>query len=307
MALAFLAAPLLSSCLSCNDCMRGVKKKPVAKVEVKEEKVVPPPVREEEPPAPYVQVYLENSGSIDGYVEGESQFKAAVYSYLHDLRAREAARALSLNYINKAVLPQHENLQSFVQHLSKEDFRANGGDRKETDFVDLFSYVNGVSHGDTVSLLITDCVFSPGRGVDVKAFHAHQQAGLTKVFAKSLERNPRFTAVVCQLESRFDGVYYNRINQKQTINEIRPYYMWLIGDCRSVLQVLRKMRGAEIKGGGVKHSYAFVPSGEPVDFCVQPIADKGDYSVAATHEIKLAAEQKGAIEFSVEANFADVL
>ena len=37
-------------------------------------------------PAPTIKVFVENSGSMDGYVKGATDFENAVYSYLSDIQ-----------------------------------------------------------------------------------------------------------------------------------------------------------------------------------------------------------------------------
>jgi hypothetical protein len=37
-------------------------------------------------PAPTIKVFVENSGSMDGYVKGKTDFETAVYSYLNDIQ-----------------------------------------------------------------------------------------------------------------------------------------------------------------------------------------------------------------------------
>ena len=80
-----------------------------------------PPARAEESrlPAPLIHVYLENSGSMDGYVKGTTDFENAVYSYLSDLQHADlgerspespAKNVLELNYINSQVLQQRPDV-----------------------------------------------------------------------------------------------------------------------------------------------------------------------------------------------------
>ena len=41
---------------------------------------------QQELPAPTIKVYVENSGSMYGYVKGTTDFENAVYSYLSDIQ-----------------------------------------------------------------------------------------------------------------------------------------------------------------------------------------------------------------------------
>ena len=64
--------------------------------------------------APTIKVFVENSGSMDGYVKGATDFENAVYSYLSDLQLADlgvkndsisSKNSMELYYINSKVLP----------------------------------------------------------------------------------------------------------------------------------------------------------------------------------------------------------
>ena len=57
---------------------------------------------------PIVNVYLENSGSMFGYVNGLTEFEESVYSYLSDI-CLSGIDSLNLYYINNRIIPQQSN------------------------------------------------------------------------------------------------------------------------------------------------------------------------------------------------------
>ena len=61
-------------------------------------------------------VYIENSGSMDGYVTGTSEFKNDIYNFLADLHLDELKDSLNLYYINKDLLPQKNSIDLFITH-----------------------------------------------------------------------------------------------------------------------------------------------------------------------------------------------
>ena len=50
--------------------------------------------------SPIINVYIENSGSMDGYVKVQNEFEQIVYNYLVDLKKIRIAKELNLYYIN---------------------------------------------------------------------------------------------------------------------------------------------------------------------------------------------------------------
>ena len=82
---------------------------------------------------PIINVYIENSGSMDGYVKGQTDFEHIVYNYLVDLKQIEVARALNLFYINSEILPQKDDINDFIEKLEPTSFQAKGGNRGTSD------------------------------------------------------------------------------------------------------------------------------------------------------------------------------
>lgn len=68
-----------------------------------------------------VKAYIENSGSMDGYMCGGSEFKDAVYSYLSSLN--NYVKAIQLNYINSQVVPLSVKMAGLVGQLNPVAFK----------------------------------------------------------------------------------------------------------------------------------------------------------------------------------------
>ena len=65
---------------------------------------------------PTIKVFLENSGSMDGYMCDGSQLKDAMYAYLSDLKL--CSSSLELNYINSKIIPFKGGLDSYIKVLN---------------------------------------------------------------------------------------------------------------------------------------------------------------------------------------------
>jgi len=115
--------------LSCEGGGRSTPPTPQGKkgvaVTVKKESA-PPAVSD----SAVVNVYIENSGSMDGYVKGVTEFEQAVYSYLRDIELSDLCSTMNLNYINSKVLRQPGDLQGFIEKLEPSSFRQRGGGTK---------------------------------------------------------------------------------------------------------------------------------------------------------------------------------
>ena len=67
-----------------------------------------------------VDVYIENSASMDGYVKGATEFETAVYNLLGNFKTGDFCESLNLNYINRNITYTKTNaLPQDIQDLSK--------------------------------------------------------------------------------------------------------------------------------------------------------------------------------------------
>ena len=67
-----------------------------------------------------VNVYIENSGSMDGYVKGVTEFEQAVYNYLTDIKISQFSDSLNLFYINSDIIPQGSDISDFIKNLNQQ-------------------------------------------------------------------------------------------------------------------------------------------------------------------------------------------
>lgn len=75
------------------------------------------------PSTKYFNVYLENSGSMNGYVKGNTGFEQSIYYYLTQIENSEVADSVNLYYINSKVIPQGNDIETFIHHVEPADFQ----------------------------------------------------------------------------------------------------------------------------------------------------------------------------------------
>ena len=127
------------------------------------------------------------------------------------------------------------------------------------------------SHGrDTVSILVSDFVFSPGSGVNADEYLLNQQIGIKNHFAYKLKSNPNLAMMLYQLSSKFEGRYYDRNNTPYNINHQRPFYMMIIGDTNNLIRLSSEISKDKIKGSGVLNSYSLSKAVSNVSYGILP-------------------------------------
>lgn len=200
-----------------------------------------------------INVYLENSASMDGYVKGVTEFETAIYNLLGDFKISGVCDSLNLNYINKSIPYTKKNalpadIQDFIEKLEPSTFRQRGGDRSVSDLSNILTTVLKTVNDKNAVVLISDFVFSPGSNANAQDYLNNQGVGIKISFAEKLNSFD-LSAVVIQLQSTFDGLYYDKSDKPIQMNCKRPYYIWIIGNTKQISEILDKKILDNIKGG----------------------------------------------------------
>lgn len=227
---------------------------------------------------PVYNIYVENSGSMYGYVKGVTEFEQSVYSYLSDIKVYDVCSEMNLYYINSAMHKQPADVEDFIYKLEPNTFRARGGDMSTTDISNIIGKILDTHGKDTVSILISDFVFSPGSGVNADEYLLNQQIGIKNHFAYKLKSNPDLAMMLYQLSSRFEGRYYDRNNAPYSINHQRPFYMMIIGDSYHLKNLSGVVPKDKIRGTGVINSYSLSKSVANVGYGIMAMPKIGTYN-----------------------------
>lgn len=222
---------------------------------------------QQELPAPTIKVYVENSGSMYGYVKGTTDFENAVYSYLSDIQladlgekvANSAKNVLELNYINSKVIKHTPDIEEFIKKLEPAEFRLRGGNMGTSDMSDILKTILSQITDNEIAIFVSDCILSPGSKYQTRdnadEYLVSNSIGVKNNFYGKISECQDFSVVVLRLISQFNGTYYNKFDEKTTINANRPYYIWLMGNRSNLKKVMNEVGVDKIKGSGVQNIY----------------------------------------------------
>ena len=200
-----------------------------------------------------INVFLENSASMDGYVKGVTEFETAIYNLLGDIKISEICDSLNLNYINDKIPYSKQNalppdIQDFIEKLEPSTFKRRGGNRSTSDLKNILNTVLGVVDDQNAAILISDFVFSPGSEKNALDYLNNQGVGIKIDFAQKLQAFD-LSVVFIQLQSRFKGKYYDKTNAGIPLSCQRPYYIMVLGSSAQVNLILKQKMLDNIKGG----------------------------------------------------------
>lgn len=258
---------------------------------------------------PIVNVYIENSGSMNGYVKGVTEFEQAVYNYLTDIKISEITDSLNLFYINNKVIPQGSDIEDFILKLEPSSFQAKGGDLGTSDISNVLKSILSETKENEIAILVTDGIFSPGIGKDAAQYLVNQQIGIKNNMAEYIKLYPNTAIVVYQLSSQFDGYYYNREDSKTYIKSQRPFYIWVIGQLEHLNKLCHKVPESKFKGSGIQNVFSITAGNKAVDYAVKMGSGKFDLDKSApkTTIKNLRKDTRGkqnTARFSVNANLS---
>ena len=301
-ALLFLASSLCISCGTRNQ--QGISNTTTKESTVEATKIVSKPI---------YNVYVENSASMYGYVEGVTDFEQSVYNYLSDMKIHDLADSMHLYYINSKPILYGSHLSDFIEKLSPSSFRTKGGARGTTDISNVLKMVLDKSGDNSVNFLISDFIFSPGKNKDAEQYLINQQIGIKNNISDYLKKSPDHAVLVYHLDSEFSGYYYDKNNKGTLYNGKRPFYIWIIGHKQHLAELMVKCPESKMIGSGVKNTFSIVSGVSSIKYAV--VQGSGNFRLNRKDHlhsiINAQKDTRGSgikkMRFSINADLSDLI
>lgn len=259
-----------------------------------------------------INVYIENSGSMYGYVKGQTEFEQIVYNFLVNIGLANVSDNLNLYYINSRILPQNDDIRDFVEKLEPNTFKAKGGNMVTSDIANMVDDIISEMNDSIISIFVSDCIFSPGSGKDAEDYLNNQKIGIKKSVGTYFNNHPQFAIIGYQCLSTFKGNYYDKNDRPQQYDGKRPFFIWVFGSHERLNRMLNQMSSENFKLTGNINEYVAFAAGEelPEDkYAIKPNSgnfkfDKNDTKHSITNLVKM---HNGKAQFSVNVNFEHLL
>lgn len=176
---------------------------------------------------PCLKVFIENSGSMDGYMCDGSQLKDVVYDYISDLN--RVSSKTELYYINSKLIPYNGNLTNYIKALNPAAFKKAGGNMSNTDLGDLIANVLNEVNDTTVCIFVSDCILDlPAK--NAQKFLTNCEIRIKDEVVNAQKRVPDLGVEILKLSSDFNGKYFYPNGTVEVLKDVkRPYYMWIFG------------------------------------------------------------------------------
>jgi hypothetical protein len=181
---------------------------------------------------PVINVYIENSGSMDGYVNGNTEFKGAIRDLLVLLKHYYGQEQIKVNFINTKIreTDTKADLATFATNINTQ-WSMKGEDRSSSNLNNVFKMILDKTNKETISILFSDCIYSI-KGKDAEGLLSDEKS-LTKdaFLSKWRQDSLKLATTIVKMKSKFNGIYYDKDDAKTVLNgEERPYYICIIGN-----------------------------------------------------------------------------
>ena len=186
-------------------------------------------------------IYMENSGSMDGYVNLNSDFKDALGKII--VKSDVYGKSTNLYFINDKIYDIQEtalkgDVNNFVSQLNASTMKI--GMTGSSNINQIFRMVLDKTAQDTVSILFSDFVYSI-KGTDVSSQVANAKNATMGAFMNAIKSNPNFATIILQCSSQFKGKYYDRNDKPIAYTGTRPYYIFIMGSCDKLQYIDKKL------------------------------------------------------------------
>lgn len=215
---------------------------------------------------PIINVYIENSGSMNGYVNGVTEFDQTIYNYLVDIKNSDLTNNLNLFHINSKIYPQDNNIEKYIASLNPSSFI---GDKGTTDVANILKLILNKTDNQTVSVFISDCIFSPGKYKNADEYLINQQIKIKNDVIEHLRKFPQTAFTTYRCLAKFKGSYFDKNDSRIAIEDTRPFFIWLIGNQEYIASILNKIPDNKFIGHGVQNKLSFA-KGKEVEYAIQP-------------------------------------
>lgn len=178
----------------------------------------------------HINFYMENSASMDGYVNGNTEFKDVLGQMI--VSSHHCCKGTNFYFINNQVYKANTSAIGFIQMLAPANIKV--GNVGSTDVNQIFRNILNNTKKDTISVLFSDCIYSV---TDVNSQLDNAKNATTDAFLTALSKDSTLSTIVLQFISTFDGFYYDRNDNPYVCKSPRPFYVVITGN-RDALKTL---------------------------------------------------------------------
>jgi len=275
------------------------------------------PVENEPVPVPdRVIFFIENSGSMFGYVNRANEFKNSLVGLAYLPEFDRAGK--SFYFINGTSDPlkkssiqikyEGNDPDVFKNKLNQQSF--NVGDVRFSDLNKMFEIALDSAIGDQISVLVSDCLYDVGQEADPLTALKIEIQKTQQSFRNRLE-SENIQTLIIKAGSRFEGLYHyaSKKGSVRIEDEERPFYLIFFGKTRLLNKVLTEQSIASKVEGQFETARFFMNDDADIPYMIVPSVDvRGEFKLDYKDKYKLvnAKPLMNEFQFTIAADFSSL-
>ena len=203
-----------------------------------------------------IKLYIENSASMFGYVNGRTQLKDMLQNLLVDLKYQYNEENIEIYFVNTKIHnnPIKTGVINFAGKLSPYSIKI--GQTGSSDLNDIFRQITSEIEDNSISILLSDFIYSVNEPGEKTINQLGKQQALTRdVFLTADKGGQKLTTNVYQYSSDYDGKYYDFNDDGKLFKGLRPYYLAVIGEQSIIKQFTNQIGPKFPKYKGYSNEY----------------------------------------------------
>ncbi|WP_298423521.1 hypothetical protein [uncultured Kordia sp.] len=275
-----------------------------------------------------INFYIENSGSMNGYVRGITDFEVNLGKLLVLSKNYASENKIHINFINSEIhpIPETQDLIEFAESLepiNTSPYYKLGGsysDRKTSVLNDILKKILDNTNENSISIFVSDCIYSLGYSKDAKGALGYQQNGTMAAYLEKFreKKDLNIVTAIYKINSDFNGKYFPYTYKGSEKNYVildgqkRPYYIWILGDNKRVDSFVEKINFKDFIGYENSYFIANINSKKQPFFTVLKETNKlgdfkqGDRTSRNIKSIDGVKYEKGVLQFSIAIDLSKV-
>ncbi len=253
-----------------------------------------------------VKIYFENTLSMDGYINGNTNFKD-VFRELLVATDNENDIDLETEFylLNNELTPTNFGVDNTkISEKLTPKSTAGKGNKGSSNFEEILNNVLLNQDGDVISVIMADFIYSPEGEPHTRSALNKLRTYTQDVFLKAVNQNNDLETRVYSFTSDFNGTYYDINNKHIQGVKSRPYYYFVIAP-RNLMPVFADKIANQLKDAPGYQNEALFTSANfnsiPTEI-LTATANNGRIKARGQDLEVVAYPKKGNLEFTVLAD-----
>jgi len=257
-----------------------------------------------------VKVYFENTLSMDGYINGNTEFKNVFRELLVAVENENEIDFTTQFYlINDKLTPTDFGVQTtkISEKLTPKN-TAGKGNKGSSDFEEILDKILENQTGDAISVIMADFIYSPEGEKDTPSALNKLKTYTQNAFRKAGKDADDLETRIYRFTSDFNGVYYDINNKHITGIENRPYYYFVIAPS-NLMPIFSNKIAPQLKNNSGYKNEALFTAKEFNSIPTQVLTSTANNGRIRSRNDDLEIiknPKKGNLEFTVLANLTEL-